>query len=178
MIPLMGNFSGEITAMTRLTTSLLIAALVAAAGTASAESRGSWLVTGGMVNDTTDLVDSHNHWSVDYLPDGELFWGLQPLYGVGVFGDGGVYITAGLRKDFRWNKITLTPHTGTALFESGQNGANFDDETIQFRTGLDVGLQLNDRLDVSLGYFHMSNAGLTRASADVDVLRLGLRIRY
>ncbi|MCU9849074.1 acyloxyacyl hydrolase [Defluviimonas sp. WL0024] len=164
--------------MARFTTSLLIATLVAAAGTASAESRGSWLISGGMLNDTTALVGSRNHWSVDYLPDGELFWGLQPLYGLGAFGDGGAYLTAGLRKDFHWGRITLTPHTGTALFESGQSGTFIDDETIQFRTGLDISLPLNERLAVSLGYFHMSNAGLNKASADADTFRLGLRIHY
>lgn len=111
--------------------------------------------------------------TLEYRSARVLGWGLRPIYGVAVSGQGGILGTAGLHAVFQLGVVEVTPHFSLGLWQDGSGG--FDsDELIQFRTGIDAFLPLSPTVSLGLGIYHVSNAGITSRSADLDVVRLSL----
>jgi hypothetical protein len=92
--------------------------------------------------------------------------------------DGAAYVTAAVRKDYRLGPVQITPYIGPALYQSHLGTRFASKELLQFRTGFDVFVPVSNRLSFGLGFYHMSNANITNASAGLDVTRLGLQYRY
>ena len=134
-----------------------------------------WLVAPGYNsggNETGSFV------TVDYRPDKELFWRLKPQYAVGLSADGAAYVSFGSRIDLRIGDVRITPYSGPALYHAGQSGVSASDALIQFRSGIDIAVPLNDRLSLSAGYMHVSNADLFDYSADAEIFRVGLEFTF
>ncbi len=117
--------------------------------------------------------------AVDVEWRGEAAWplGLKPVVAAGVFADGGAWVGSGVRKDFRLGSVGITPHTGPVLYQSRLGEGSRGSEWLQFRTGVDVWLPLGKSGHLALGHYHLSNAQITRGSADTDVWRVSLSWR-
>jgi len=153
----------------------------AASGEASqapAAPSGTWLFSYGMNNPNQTSPGKDGFFSAEYWPTEPLFWKLKSIYGAGVSTDGAAYVTAATRRDFKVGPVMITPYTGPILYQS-KLGSNWEGrELIQFRTGIDVVIPLTDALSVGAGFYHISNAGLTRRSAEIDVSRISVQYRF
>lgn len=94
---------------------------------------------------------------------------LRPVVGVAVNSDQGGYVLAGLRRDFdvseRW---ILTPHFGVTLFGEG-DGKDLGHE-IEFRSGIELAVRLNERSRLGFSFYHLSNAGLDETNPGSESL--------
>jgi len=115
---------------------------------------------------------------VEYRFGDVLFHSLEPAIAAGVILDGGFYVAASLRRDFRIGPVVVTPYTGPALYQQKLSGRHEGDELLQFRSGVDLSYQASPDLTIFAGVSHISNAGLTRLSADIDVVRVGLQYKF
>lgn len=113
----------------------------------------------------------------EYRSASPALWGLRPVYSFAASRQGAVLLGAGLHGRLGLGPVALTPHFSLGLYQDGRGG--FDArELVQFRSGVDLLVPLGPRMSVGLGYYHVSNAGITRRSADLDVVRLALSWRY
>ena len=112
------------------------------------------------------------------IRSGRAFLGpLRPVYSLSVSRQGAVLGGVGLLASLPLGAAELTPSFSVALWQDGHGG--FDARAlIQFRTGIDLLVPVTQNASVGLGIFHVSNAGLTRRSADLDVVRLAVQWRY
>lgn len=144
----------------------------------SPDAGGRWLFSYGMNNPRKTSPGTDGFLSAEYWPAEPLLWKLKPIYGVGVSTDGAAYITAATRRDFKLGPVTLSPYTGPVLYQS-KMGSNWEGrELIQFRTGIDVVIPLTDALSLGAGFYHISNAGLTTRSAEIDVSRISVQYKF
>jgi hypothetical protein len=157
----------------------LTAALGAAAlpGPATAGDRPAFLVSVGPdYGAGSDRAWREGYATFEYRSAQRIWWELRPLYSFAVSRQGAVLGTAGVHAVFRLGPFDVTPHFGVGLWQDGRGG--FDSkELIQFRTGIDAFVPLSATVSVGLGIYHVSNAGLTNRSADLDVVRLSLMWR-
>lgn len=119
-------------------------------------------------------------WRPDALGAWPLPWGLKPVAAVGAFSDGGAWLGPGVRKDFRLGSVGITPYTGPVLYQRQLGGGvriNRGKEWLQFRTGFDVWVPVGPTMRLGIGHYHLSNAQITKGSADTDVWRVSLAWR-
>lgn len=110
--------------------------------------------------------------SLERRSDTPLRFGLRPLQSVSVGRHGAVLATVGVHAVWRVGPVTVTPHFGPGLYHGG---GRFDaKELLQFRSGVDVFLPLTERTAIGLGIVHVSNARITRRSANLDIVRLSI----
>lgn len=86
---------------------------------------------------------------------------LRPIAGVAVTGNQGVWIFAGVRRDWTiapgW---TLSPSVSIVGYNRG-NGKNLGG-SLQFRSFLEISRSLHERFRVGLALYHLSNARIRR----------------
>lgn len=111
--------------------------------------------------------------SFEHLSKQDLIYGLRPIFAAGISPKGLAYLSPGIRKEFMFGSLRITPNFGPALFTSDLRAPSAS-ETIQFRTGIDISYRVTERTYAGLGFYHMSNAGLTKRSAGVDAYTLSL----
>ena len=116
--------------------------------------------------------------TLEYRPETEIGWRFKPLYVVGASVDGAAYIGAAVRKDYQLGPVQVTPFIGPVLYQSFASNAFNSKELIQFRTGFDVLVPINKELSAGMGYYHVSNASLTNASAGLDVTKVTLQYKF
>jgi hypothetical protein len=140
---------------------------------------GTWNYSLGYDDPRKGTPGASGFVNVEYLPNGPVLWrGLVPRYDFGISVDGAVFGSAGLRKGFYVSNVIITPYTGIVAYQSDLSKSYKGRELIQFKTGIDVSLPLTPKVSLGIGYFHISNAGLTRSSAEIDVSRVLLQYRY
>lgn len=115
--------------------------------------------------------------SLELKSSSEWFWGFKPTYAAGIGSDGSGYAALGLRKDYRWGNFELSPFIGPAIYQS-KVGTWKSEELLQFRSGLNLTYKISDTVDLGVGVYHLSNAKMNTASADKDMRRILLQIRY
>ena len=101
------------------------------------------------------------------LPN-NLLYGIRPLLAVGFSVDGMGYASAGVRKDFIFDKIRVSPYFAPSMYSANMRYPTVS-ELIQFKSGVDVAYQVKQNTYVGVGIYHMSNAQITKDSAGVDV---------
>lgn len=106
-----------------------------------------------------------------------LFGPLRPIYSFSVSRDGGIMGGVGVHGMFPLGPVEVTPHFSLGLWQDGSGGFEAR-ELIQFRSGIDFFVPVTANTRIGLGYFHVSNAGITRRSADQDVIRLAVMWHY
>ena len=116
-------------------------------------------------------------WRPDTLGALPLPWGLKPVAAAGAFSDGGAWLGLGVRKDFRVGPVGMTPYTGPVLYQSRLGDGARGNEWLQFRTGFDVWMPVGSAMRLGIGHYHLSNAQITKGSADTDVWRLSVAWR-
>ncbi len=130
---------------------------------------------GANINDSTSAARDGIA-TLTWRPERDWRLGLKPGLALGLAEDAG-FVALELRKDFRWGNVTVTPFIGPALWQAGGGGLDAD-ELLQVRTGFDVAVRLGDRLELSAGTYHISNAQVTTGSADIDVITAGGALRF
>lgn len=138
----------------------------------------AWAVSVGANDPQKSPVGQDGFLSVDYRPNTEWIGRFKPQWGLGASVDGAVYANLALRKDYRWGAVQVTPYIGPALYQSQADQGLRARELIQFRTGFDVLLHAGPKVSMGLGYYHISNAKLTRFSAGIDVTRFTLQFQH
>lgn len=116
--------------------------------------------------------------TIDRLLGAPVWRELRPFWGVGVSVDGALFVSAGLRREFRLGNVTIMPYFGPALYQADVGGGFRSDELLQFRTGVEVSYAFSDQMRAGVGFYHLSNAGLTAGSADLDVAYAGFSWRF
>jgi hypothetical protein len=110
---------------------------------------------------------------------GEPVWReLRPFMGFGISVDGAVFATVGLYREFRVGNLTITPYFGPTIYQSDLGGAFQSEELLQFRTGVEVSYSFSEQMRAGVGIYHISNAGITPASADIDVAYASVLFRF
>lgn len=89
---------------------------------------------------------------------GEKLYGIGPLLGLSVNGNGGVYGYAALYSDLRLGHWYLSPSAGLGGYDRG-SGKELG-STFLFHLGLDAGWRFDDGSRVGLKMTHISNAYL------------------
>jgi hypothetical protein len=136
-----------------------------------------WLVTAGTNGKDKTPVGQEGFITVERRPAEELAWGFKPVQSLGLSVDGAGFIGYGVRKDYRWGDVQLTPFFGPVLYQKSLG--NFEaKQLVQFRTGFDVMYNLTPAVGVGVGLYHISNARLTAQSAEIDVTRVTLQFKY
>jgi len=115
--------------------------------------------------------------SVELRPAQEWIWGFKPVYAVGAATDNSAYASLGVRKDYHFGNVQVTPFLGPALYQS-KLGTFKGNELLQFRTGFDVIYNMSPNVGFGVGVYHISNAQITKHSADKDMRRLTLQIKF
>ena len=97
---------------------------------------------------------------IDYRFGTDLIWKIRPQVGMLVAGDGDFYGYGGFVAD-----IDFTDHLVLTLNSSiggyGGHGYNLG-SNFEFRNGLEVAYRFTNDWRVGLGFYHISNAGITR----------------
>jgi len=114
--------------------------------------------------------------TLEYRSDRAMWFDLKPLYAVGTDMKG-AFVAVGLRKDFYFGKLQVTPFFGPALYQSDLSDFSAG-ELIQLRTGIDVALPVSDRVRIAVGYYHLSNARNDDHTAGIDVTRISIVGRF
>lgn len=97
----------------------------------------------------------------------------HPIYALGLSDQGTAFLSAGLARRLTVFGVKVVAYTGPALYFDKNNN-----DLLQFRTGFDISQNLSETLDLTAGFYHISNGQANAASADVDVAQLGLRLRF
>jgi hypothetical protein len=97
-------------------------------------------------------------------------WIFKPQAGLLVAGDGDFFGYTGLYTDIYWGSHIVT--TLSATF-GGYGGGGYDlGSHFEFRTGGDVAWRFADTSRLGIGFYHISNAGITRRNPGSESLLL------
>ena len=108
--------------------------------------------------------------SLAYLSAKRL-WILQPLGGLMVTFDGGVYGYAGLGLDvFFGRRIVATPSLSVGLY--GEGGGKDLGHVVEFRSAIQIAYRFDDRSRLGVMFHHLSNAGLDDRNPGANTLML------
>ena len=107
---------------------------------------------------------------VAYRSDQPCFWIIKPHMGVLASKDGSYYGWLGLYAD-----LHLTDHfvasPSTAFGGWGGGGYNLGSH-LEFRSGMDVAYKFDGGTRIGVGFYHASNAGITRENGGSESLLL------
>jgi hypothetical protein len=132
---------------------------VAAAPVPAAAEDPAYLVIGAGTWES--MRDNNRTGEVDlaYRSDYNL-WIFKPHGGLVIAADGDVFGYVGLLTDVYWGPHLVT--TISAAF-GGYGGHGFDlGSTFEFRTGGDIAWRFADASRLGIGFYHISNAGITQ----------------
>ncbi|CAK0763620.1 lipid A 3-O-deacylase [uncultured Gammaproteobacteria bacterium] len=102
------------------------------------------------------------------LPMLEPYAKLKPWVGFEGTSDGAIYGLGGILFDIPLGPIVFTPSFGAGLYSSG-GGKNLG-APVEFRTMIEVGYQFDNASRFSLGYSHISNAGITQLNPGANMI--------
>lgn len=117
--------------------------------------------------DDDEAVDVRAEWRTGY----DLFAGIKPFLGLEATTDAALFGLAGLYRDFplapNWY---LTPSAGVGAYHDG-DGKDLEN-TLQFRTQLEIQYEFAQRNRVSVGLSHISSGGLGSNNPGAEVLNV------
>lgn len=143
----------------------------------SANQDTKYLITAGTNAKNKGPVGRDGLLTLEARPANELAWGFKPVYSLGLSVDGAAFAGYGVRKDYSWRDVQVTPFFGPVLYQ--ESLGNFQGkQLLQFRTGFDVIYNFSPAVGLGWGFYHISNAGITTESAGIDVSRVTLQIKY
>jgi hypothetical protein len=151
--------------------------LVVAAGLftgAAARAEQSYLVVGAGTWETLRGNFTKPEVDVDYRFGDAILWKLRPQVGFLVAGDGDYYAYGGFVADFH-----LMPHIvltlNTAIGGYGGGGYNLGSH-FEFRNGGDIAYEFDNKWRIGAGFYHISNAGITRENGGSESALLQLSV--
>lgn len=100
-----------------------------------------------------------------------IWWHLRPLVGGMVSAEGTIYGFGGFMFDVPvLDNIAVRPSLVAGLLDEG-DGKNLG-SPVEFRSGVEFAYQLENHHDIALGFYHISNAGLTERNPGTEILSL------
>ncbi len=106
---------------------------------------------------------------IAYRSDYKL-WIFKPQIGFLAAGDGDIYGYAGLYTDIYWSQHIVTTLSAAI---GGFGGHGFDlGSQFEFRTGGDLAWRFDDASRLGVGFYHVSNAGITARNGGSESLLL------
>lgn len=102
------------------------------------------------------------------VPYFEPYAKLKPWFGAEATSDGAFYGVGGILLDVPLGPIRFTPSFGTGFYSSG-SGKDLG-SVIEFRTQVELGYQFENDSRFSVGYSHISNAGITTTNPGSNIL--------
>jgi hypothetical protein len=151
----------------RASTLAFALAAATAVATPAAADDPAYVVVGAGTWET--LRDGYRKGELDlaYRSDYRL-WIFKPMVGVLAAGDGDYYGYAGLYTDIYWG-----PHIVTTLAAAvgGYGGGGYNlGSHFEFREGGDLSWRFADTSRLGIGFYHMSNAGITQRNPGSESL--------
>lgn len=93
---------------------------------------------------------------------------LHPIAGTSLLADGGTYVYAGARHEWYLSeRLFVAPSFAAGIYQEG--GVDLGGP-LEFRSGLDLGYRLSDRVESALGIYHLSNGGLYALNGGAESL--------
>jgi len=124
----------------------------------SSYSEGSYLSFGVGAFDAFDDDTRATQFELQFRP-GLKWWLLQPMVGASVTTDGSVYGYGGISVDINLTPyLVVRPSVAAGAYEEG-DGKDLGG-TLQFRSGIEVAWQFENRMRLGLEFYHRSNAGI------------------
>jgi hypothetical protein len=93
---------------------------------------------------------------------------MKPWVGAEGTSDGAIYGVGGVLVDVPLGPFVFTPSFGTGLYSPG-DGKRLG-SPIEFRSMLELGYEFENQSRFSLGYSHISNAGITQTNPGTNML--------
>lgn len=107
-----------------------------------------------------------------YLPGALAVGASRPVAGVMVASNGTVFGYGGVQLPLALDpRFALTPSLGVGAYHAGSETDLGN--VVEFRTGIEAGLELAGHGWLSLFFYHLSNAGLGRRNPGIEVLGVG-----
>ena len=122
--------------------------------------------------------DESTQITASYIQHSLVFNRYEPVLTIGASEDGLFYVSGGLSAPFHLGNFEIRPHFGPVFYQSDLSDSFDLEEVLQFKTGLDIGYRFTERLSLTAGYNHLSNAKITSESADLDVTHIGLKVHF
>ncbi|GAB4181770.1 MAG: hypothetical protein OHK0024_20870 [Thalassobaculales bacterium] len=98
-------------------------------------------------------------------------WLFTPFVGVTATNEAWAYAYAGIGLDVFWGRrIVTTPTFAIGLYTEG-DGKDIG-SVLEFRSGLEIAYRFDDRSRLGVGFYHISNAGITEANPGTEILNL------
>jgi hypothetical protein len=135
-------------------------------------------VTTSVDAQSSGASDESTQITASYIGQSLLFDRYEPMLTSGVSEDGLFYVSGGVSTAFRLANFELRPHFGPVFYQSRLSGPFELEEALQFKTGYDISYRFTERLSLTAGYHHLSNAQITTESADLNVTHLGLQLHF
>jgi hypothetical protein len=135
----------------------------------AAEEDPAFLVVHGGVYDINRNENRAAEFGAQYRSDYRL-WVFKPHAGILGTSSGIAYGYAGLLVDIYFGKrFVVTGSTAVGAYNRGDDSA-LGNSTIQFRSGIETSYRFDDRSRVGLGFYHISNAGLSKKNPGEETL--------
>jgi hypothetical protein len=113
---------------------------------------------------------------VEYRGTPLIGW-LRPMLGAMGTTDSSGYVYGGVALEIWFGtKWVLTPSAAAGAYGRGQ-GLNLG-STVEFRTGATLGYRFNDNSRLSVGFHHLSNAGITDRNPGSEMLTVNYAIPF
>jgi hypothetical protein len=129
-----------------------------AAAAQSAYTTGSYLSVGIGAFDVFEDEFRSTQFELQFRP-GLKWWLLQPMVGASVTTDGSVFGYGGISLDINLTPyLVVRPSVAAGAYEEG-DGKDLGG-TLEFRSGVEVAWQFDNRMRLGLELYHRSNAGI------------------
>lgn len=128
-----------------------------------------YIVIGGGTWQTLRDQDRTAEFDIAYRSPYRL-WIFKPHFGALVAKDGDVYGYGGLLTDIYWGPHFVTT-LSTAVGIYGGNGFDLGSH-VEFRSGIDLAWRFDNSSRLGVGFYHISNAGLTSRNPGSESLLL------
>ena len=123
------------------------------------------------IGDETGLVESRFEYRFQ-----EKYLIFSPLLGMMVLGDGSIYAFAGVNIFEQVGKhFTVIPNFAVGGFHNG--GKKDLGGALEFRSGVEIGYWIFDKLMAGVAFHHISNASIYRENPGTETLSLIISVR-
>lgn len=141
---------------------------------AAVRAEPSYLVVGAGTWETLRGPFRTGEVDIDYRSGSTLLWLLRPQAGVLIAGDGDYYGYGGFVADFHpLDHIVVTLNTAIGFYGGG--GYNLGSH-FEFRNGGDIAYEFDNKWRIGAGFYHISNAGITRENGGSESALMQLSI--
>lgn len=156
---------------------LLLLGLIASQASAAGASDHYLTLAVGHVAVFDDNIDDPYVYKLEYRFAPRTRWLIAPAIGTARSGNGASFLFVDLEKDFfpgrHW---VVTPSFGLGSFDDGKDVKLGHD--LEFRSGIKVAYQFDNKVRLGIGLFHLSNGGLSDHNPGTEPMFLPLSFPF